>query len=75
MKIRKSIYALIIVVCSVISSRAISTNQTEQSDFLLRNVEALANEEGQNRYVCIGEGNVTCPVTGKGVEIVFTLSK
>ncbi len=48
MKIRKSIYALIIVVCSVIPSRAISTNQTEQSDFLLGSVEALANEEGEN---------------------------
>ena len=47
----------------------------EQSDFLLRNVEALANEEGQNRYVCVGEGKVTCPVTGKGVRVVYILSK
>lgn len=75
MKILKNIYVFTIVSCSVLTFWVVSTKQTEQSDFLLRNVEALANEEGQNRYVCIGEGNVTCPVTGKGVEIVFTLSK
>ena len=75
MKILKTFYALIIIACSVVSFWVVSTKYTEQSDFLLRNVEALANEEGMNRYVCLGEGNVTCPLTGKGVEIVFTLSK
>ena len=75
MKILKTIYVLIIVACSVVSFFGVSTKQTEQSDFLLRNVEALANEEGQNQYLCLGEGNVTCPVTGKGVRVVYTLSK
>lgn len=75
MKILKTIYVLIIVACSVVSFLGVSTKQTEQSDFLLRNVEALANEEGQNQYLCLGEGNVTCPVTGKGVRVVYTLSK
>lgn len=71
----KNIYVLIIVVCSVTSLWMMSTKHIDQSDFLLRNVEALANEEGQNRYVCVGEGKVTCPVTGKGVRVVYILSK
>ena len=52
-------------------------NKTEvlYSDFSLRNIEALANEEGQNRYYCIGEGDKTCPVTGHKVRVVYTLSK
>lgn len=75
MKILKNIYVLIVVACSVVALWVVNTKHTEQSDFLLRNVEALANEEGQNRYLCIGEGNVTCPVTGKGVRVVYILSK
>ncbi len=75
MKMLKNIYVLIIIACFVASFWMISTKQMEQSDFLLRNVEALANEEGQNRYVCVGEGKVTCPVTGKGVRVVYILSK
>lgn len=71
MKMLKNIYVLIIVVCSVTSLWMMSTKHIDQSDFLLRNVEALANEEGQNRYVCVGEGKVTCPVTGKGVRVVY----
>lgn len=71
----KNIYVLIIVVCSVTSLWMMSTKHIDQSDFLLRNVEALANEEGQNRYVCVGEGKATCPVTGKGVRVVYILSK
>lgn len=75
MKKLKIIYAVMIVACSVLSFRLASIRQTEQMDFLLRNVEALANEEGQNRYLCLGEGEVTCPITGKGVKAVYTLSK
>lgn len=75
MKILKNIYVFMIVACSVLTFWVVSTKQTEQSDFLLRNVEALANEEGQNQYLCLGEGNVTCPVTGKGVRVVYILSK
>lgn len=75
MKILKTIYVLIIVACSVVSFFGVSTKQTEQSDFLLRNVEALANEEGQNKYYCIGEGNEICPITGYRVRAVYTLSR
>lgn len=45
MKMLKNIYVLIIIACSVASFWMISTKQMEQSDFLLRNVEALANNE------------------------------
>ena len=75
MKMLINIYVFIIIACSVASFWMISTKQMEQSDFLLRNVEALANEEGLNRYVCVGVGKVTCPVTGKGVRVVYILSK
>lgn len=75
MKILKNIYVCVIVACSALSFWVVNSKCTEQSDFLLRNVEALANEEGMNRYVCVGEGEETCPVTGKKVRIVFTLSR
>ena len=75
MKILKTFYAVIIIAGSVVSFWVVSTRHTEQSDFLLRNVEALANEEGMNRYVCVGEGNGICPVTGKKVRVVYTLSR
>ena len=67
MKILKNIYVFTIVSCSVLTFWVVSTKQTEQSDFLLRNVEALANEEGENRYLCLGEGEEICPITGNRV--------
>lgn len=45
MKMLKNIYVLIIIAYSVASFWMISTKQMEQSDFLLRNVEALASGE------------------------------
>ena len=45
MKMLKNIYVLIIVVCSVTSLWMMSTKHIDQSDFLLRNVEALASGE------------------------------
>ena len=75
MKILKNIYVLIVVACSVASFWKVTTWQSEQSDFLLRNVEALANEEGDNKYLCLGEGEVICPFTGKGVRKVYILSR
>jgi hypothetical protein len=58
MKILKTIYVLIIVACSVVSFLGVSTKQTEQSDFLLRNVEALAGGEWlpEVEIVCGAEG-------------------
>ena len=75
MNIIKVIYILILAVIAAIGIKTVNEKQTPPSDFWLRNIEALANEEGQNQYLCLGEGNVTCPVTGKGVEAVYTLSK
>lgn len=75
MKILKYIYVFMLVVCSAFSFWVVNNNRTEQSDFLLRNVEALANEEGQNKYYCIGEGKEICPITGYKVRVVYTLSK
>lgn len=75
MKTMKNIYVCMIVACSALTFWLVSNKQTEQSDFLLRNVEALSNEEGENRYLCLGEGEEICPITGKRVEAVYTLSK
>lgn len=75
MNIIKVIYVLVVVIIAAIGIKMVNEKQTPPSDFWLRNVEALANEEGQNQYLCLGEGNVTCPVTGKGVRVVYILSK
>ena len=57
MKMLKNIYVLIIIACSVASFWMISTKQMEQSDFLLRNVEALANNEGiTSDHTCVYDG-------------------
>lgn len=44
------------------------------SDYTLRNIEALAIEEG-NEYICIGEGNLICPVSKMKVELIYTIKK
>lgn len=44
------------------------------SDHMLRNIEALAIEEG-NEYICIGEGDLVCPVSKMKVELVYIIKK
>ena len=66
----KNIYVLIIIACSVASFWMISTKQMEQSDFLLRNVEALAGGEWLPEFeiVCGAEGG-KCWNTGDDCKI------
>lgn len=66
----KNIYVLIIIACSVASFWMISTKQMEQSDFLLRNVEALAGGEWLPEFeiVCGAEGG-KCWDTGDDCKI------
>ena len=70
MKMLKNIYVLIIIACSVASFWMISTKQMEQSDFLLRNVEALAGGEWLPEFeiVCGAEGG-KCWDTGDDCKI------
>ena len=70
MKMLKNIYVLIIIACSVASFWMISTKQMEQSDFLLRNVEALAGGEWLPEFeiVCGAEGG-KCWNTGDDCKI------
>ena len=75
MKIIERAFITVVLVSSMMGLCQMNKTEVLYSDFALRNIEALANEEGQNRYYCIGEGEVICPVTGKGVEAVYTLSK
>lgn len=75
MKNIKKAFIAVVIVSSILGLYQISKKEVLSSDFALRNIEALANEEGQNRYYCIGEGDKTCPVTGHKVKAVFTLSR
>jgi len=69
MKILKNIYVFTIVSCSVLTFWAVSTKQTEQSDFLLRNVEALAVEENYTSpYSCV-RGGIFCNLFLNGKEV------
>ena len=71
----KFIYLPLIVFFAVRGIKAVREQQKALSDSQLRNVEVLANEEIGNKYICIGEGEVPCPITGKGVKIVGILSR
>ena len=43
-----------------------ANKEKEISDFVLANVEALANNElADNEFYCFGTGSVICPHTGK----------
>ncbi len=75
MKIIKRAFIAVVIVFSILGLYQMNKTEVLYSDFSLRNIEALANEEGQNRYYCIGEGDKTCPVTGHKVRVVYTLSK
>lgn len=75
MKILKRAFIAAALVSSIMGLCQMNKKEILYSNFALRNIEALANEEGQNKYYCIGEGDKTCPVTGHKVRIVFTLSK
>lgn len=75
MKILKRAFITAALVSSIMGLCQMNKKEILYSNFALRNIEALANEEGQNKYYCIGEGDKTCPVTGHKVRIVFTLSK
>lgn len=75
MKNVKRIFIAVVLVSSITGLWQMNKKEVLSSEFALRNVEALANEEGQNKYYCIGEGNEICPVTGYKVRIVFTLSR
>jgi len=40
----------------------------EPDELLLRNIEALANNEDGKSYACFGSGEVKCPNTGVKVK-------
>lgn len=76
MRIIKGFYVMAILSLTAVGFwMADVTTQHEQTDFQVRNVEALANGEDEKTYMCLGEGNVTCPVTGSKVKIVYILNR
>ena len=64
MKKKKIISVLAIIAIAAFSF--IKANKSEElSDVVLRNIEALAdNELAYNEYICYGTGKVTCPYSG-----------
>lgn len=71
----KIVYLSLFIFFAVSGIKAVREQQKALSDSQLRNVEVLANEEIGNKYICIGEGEVPCPITGKGVKKVGILSR
>ena len=75
MKSIRYVYVLAIACFSAFFICMVKVKQKVQGDFFLRNIEALADKKPENKYVCIGEGNVTCPVTGQRVYAVYIQSR
>ncbi len=60
-----------IIVCGVIAVGLYFTySKKEVTPLLLENIEALANGETGENWVCVGYGSVDCP-NGTKVEKVF----
>lgn len=49
----------------------VNSEKTELSDLLLKNVEALADNEYDSAVHCFGNGSVDCPHTNVKVEYVM----
>ena len=75
MKSLRNVYVLTIACFFTIFICTMNVRRKEQTDFILRNIEALADKEPENKYVCIGEGNAICPATGQRVYAVYIQSK
>lgn len=74
MKVFKVISLAAFLVISVLSVYKLNSKKIVHSEFLLKNVEALAIEEG-NQYLCIGSGTLICPVSGQKVKTVIKRAK
>ena len=74
MKSIKKIFIFVLLASSVIGLYKMNKKKNLHSDFTLKNVEALAIEEG-DIYLCLGKGDIICPLSGEKVEAVFRLNK
>lgn len=65
----KRIFICLVAVVGLATAVTLKASQkkSELSEMALSNIEALSSGE-YNEYVCFGEGNVTCPSTGKKVK-------
>ena len=57
----------IVFIASILGAKVKGKNTRPKNDITLANIEALTNTEETNRYVCYGQGNVTCPYTEEKV--------
>ena len=64
----KRIFICLVAVVGLATAVTLKASQkrSKLSEMALSNIEALSSGE-YNEYVCFGEGNVTCPSTGKKV--------
>lgn len=65
----KRIFICLVAVVGLATAVTLKASQkkSELSEMALSNIEALSSGE-YNEYVCFGEGNVTCPSTGRKVK-------
>lgn len=65
---------LVLVVSFVIAICKLVQSETNASDLVLQNIEALATDDGVG-YICVGEGNRICPVSGARVKMVIITTR
>lgn len=65
----KRIFICLVAVVGLATAVTLKASQkrSKLSEMALSNIEALSSGE-YNEYVCFGEGNVTCPSTGRKVK-------
>lgn len=61
------IYLMIVVGMATVAKLKVSQNRDSFSELALKNIEALSSNE-YNQYICFGQGEVVCPMTGRKVN-------
>lgn len=74
MKTIKGTFIAVVLATMIIGLYKMGSKQVVPSDFTLKNIEALVDEEG-TQYLCLGDGNQTCPSSGRKVKAVLIYSR
>lgn len=68
----KLFFAISAAIGIILSMSTSKKNQSKLSELTLQNIEALENDEYYYEdIICIGDGEVTCPATGRKVAYYF----
>ena len=66
---KKMFFCVIVMIIAVVSISYMHTDRRMSSDLMLKNVEALADEES-GVVLCWGSGSVVCPISQSKVGFV-----